>query len=73
MLYIIIYSCFSCITIIAIGFRKLDKSWTQLFKAAHLPLIAIIKSWANVHRSADIELLFSDLKEAAILGPWPKF
>jgi hypothetical protein len=41
VLYIIIYSCFSCITVIAIGFRELDKSWTQLFRTLYQLLITI--------------------------------
>ena len=34
-LYYIIYSCISCTKAIVIGFKKLDKSWVQLFKTTH--------------------------------------
>jgi len=42
-LYIIIYSCISCIKAIVIGFKKLDKSWTQLFGIIHCLLVTVLK------------------------------
>jgi len=37
------------------------------FQGLLLLLIAIIKSWVNVHRSTDIELLFPDLSSKRCL------
>lgn len=47
------------------GFKKLDKSWTQLFGIIHLLPITILKSWDNKYRSRDIALLFPDLSGKA--------
>jgi len=41
VLYIIIYSCISCIKAVVVGFKKLDKSWTQLSEIINRLLITI--------------------------------
>lgn len=48
-LYNIKYSCISCITFIAIDFRKLDKSWTQLFQTTYEFPIAISEKLDHCH------------------------